>query len=126
MDVVRGVAFSPDGRELYAVDEAEKLHIWHTADWKRLPSETSLREKFFTLAVSRTGTRIAAAGRREVISIWRRTKNGLRFMRELEDGHNVWIQALAYSPVDDTLASAGKEGVLRLWNRMKQCRTAHC
>ncbi len=115
MDVIHAVAFSPDGTLLFAVEEDEQMFAWRTDGWKRLPEVTRLRERFFALAVSRGGDRIATAGRRELIDIWECAGDDIKPLQTLTGGHNEWIQALAYSPVDDTLASAGKDGILRLW-----------
>jgi WD40 repeat protein len=112
---IRGLEFSPDGDYLYAADESGNLHAWRTADWQRLPGATIEHEKFFALAMSRDGARLAAAGRREVIGVWEASAGGLKSIGEVADGHNEWIQALAYSPADNVLASAGKDGIVRLW-----------
>jgi WD40 repeat protein/serine/threonine protein kinase len=115
MDVIRAIAYSPGGDVLFAVDELERLHAWRTADWQRLPGATSAREKLFALAVSRDGTYLAAAGRRESISLFEHHDGQLKLVGELSDGHTEWIQSLAFSPLDDTLASGGKDGVIQLW-----------
>jgi WD40 repeat protein len=115
MDVIRSVAFSPSGDLLFAVDEAGALHNWRTGNWQRLPGTKRPKEKLFALAVSRSGARVAAAGRHEVIDIWEPADGELKRLEELRCGHTEWIQSLAFSPLDDTLASAGKDGVLRLW-----------
>ncbi len=115
MDVIQSLAFSPDGDLLCAVDEAGRLHAWRTHDWEPLASKASPKEKYFALAISGSGNRIATAGRREVIDVWEPADGELKRLETLENGHTEWIQSLAFSPVDGTLASAGKDRVLRLW-----------
>lgn len=115
IDVIRGVAFSPAGDKLFAVDELEHLHAWHTANWRRWPPTTIDREDFFALTVSRDGSLVAAAGRREEIAIFKVGDEELPLRQLLTGGHSEWIQSLAFSPIDNTLASGGKDAVIQLW-----------
>ncbi len=117
MDVIRAVVFSPLGEMLFAADEEGNVHAWQSADWRHLARKSIPSERLFALSVSRDGALVAAAGRRREIHTWAVEGNNLAELPLRAGGHSDWIQALAFSPVDETLASGGKDGVVQLWDQ---------
>lgn len=114
IEVVRAIVYSPDGKFLYAADELGRVAAWRTDAWQRLSDVDCHREKYFALAVSRDGARLAGAGRREIVSIWNSENGELKLEQEFRSGDTEWIQSLAFSPLDNTLACGGKDHVVRL------------
>lgn len=114
IEVARGVAFADGDRLLLAADESGMLHVWSTSDWSKSNSR-KIDERYFALAVDPRGKRIAAGGRTEVVRLWNYQNERVKRDGVFDGGHRGWIQALAFSPVNEDLASAGKDGVIQIW-----------
>jgi len=113
-DVVRTVGFDPSGEVLYAGDESGCFDAWRCDYWVRVMHFPVYQERFFCAAAIDRG-RVAAAGRRESITVFDLYNSDKRRCQTLEGGHTEWIQALAYSPATRCFASAGKDGTIQQW-----------
>ena len=108
------LAFLPDGQSLIGVSERGTIRVWNTADWtERITFSESggrrgdrFRER--GIALSRDGSRLAAAGRDGVI-LWN-TANWKEVQR-IEDGSG----PLCFSPDGKTLATDTRNGIT-LWS----------
>ena len=110
LDVVRAVEFSPDCSKLFAVDEVGQLHVWETEDWRRAHREHLDNEKFFALAISGDGARVAAAGPADADRFLGRVDDAeFGHTRFSDGGHREWVQSLDFSAADGTLA-LGRQG----------------
>lgn len=126
--VIHAIRFLPDGSRLIAADNEGRLHHWITSDWSAGVDHYSDEEIFFSLAVS-PSLLVAAAGRQEKIEVFKPAGRELRTIFSIDNAHQGWIQALAFSPDGSTLASSGKDGAIRIWTaetwRLQRTLTGH-
>jgi len=116
------VTFSRNGARLIAGNDRGVAFCWNVADWSLFADTRYPSEQYFTLATSPADDLVAGAGRLRRIPLWRAEGGQLQEAAELRNGHQEWIQALAFSPRDRILASADKAGVIQLWNIDSQAR----
>jgi RNA polymerase sigma factor (sigma-70 family) len=108
------LAFFPGGDFLASSSEGKEgcIRIWDTKTGKGL-SSIEVSGSIFTLAASRAGNLLAAAGEDRLIRVWNaRTGKGLRLL----SGHKAAVSSLVFSPDGRTLISADFEGMIRQWN----------
>lgn len=114
-DVVRAVDFSHRG-DLLVADESGNLRLFEGRSWSLLSRHHSDHEDFFTAQFSDELDWVAAAGQHEIVHLLEASTEDLKPIAQLVDGHQEWIQSLAFSPHGHTLASASKDGVVQLWD----------
>lgn len=110
--VVRGIAFSPDGKHL-ATGTFETVTLWDTKTWH--PIATLDTVNFESLAFSPDGSRLLIGGTwpEQRIQVWDIETREL--IVELS-GHKSDVESLAFSPDSRLLASGGFDGVIYLWD----------
>jgi WD domain, G-beta repeat len=106
-----GLAFSPDGKRLAAVDPS-KVKICDAASGQELSTFKGHAGALHSVAFSPDGTRLAAGGDWTVM-VWDAI-NG-QALSTLK-GHTNEVTSLAFSPDGTRLASAGMDGTVRLWD----------
>jgi WD40 repeat protein/tRNA A-37 threonylcarbamoyl transferase component Bud32 len=111
--VVRGVAFSPDGRALASAGKDGTIKIWETVNYRLLNTLRGHADGVLAVAYSPDGRTLASASADRTIGIWDAAKGGL--LRTLR-GHDNWVRDVAYSPDGRTLASAGNDRAVKLWD----------
>ncbi len=111
-DLVRTVAFSPDGSGVATGSGDGTVRLWSA------PAGTAGRVLTATgmgavnaVVFSPDGKQIAAAGDDKVIRIW---NSGGKLLRKLE-GSPEPLLALAFSPHGSVLASSGMDQTVRIW-----------
>lgn len=66
----------------------------------------------WTIAFSREGSRLAAAGADSTIEVWNIRTRSLE--RTISLGRTVRVRTLAFSPLDQTLAAGTEDGLIHL------------
>jgi WD40 repeat protein len=117
---VTSVAFSPDGKQLAAGDEDEKVLLWDALTGARIGTkpvcefDNPTYSPVSTVAYSSTGT-LAAAGRDPKILLLHAAGFSSKSPKRLEK-HKAQVTSLVFSPDGETLASASEDGALILWD----------
>ena len=110
--VVRGIAFSPDGKHL-ATGTSKTVTLSDTKTWQ--PIATLDTVDFESLAFSPDGSRLIIGGTwpEQRIQIWDVETREL--IVELS-GHKSDVESFAFSPDGCLLASGGFDGVIYMWD----------
>lgn len=116
--IVRALAFTPDGKHLAAAGGdrgrgiASHVRIWNV-DSGPLTASLSHKDPVRALVFSPDGTELASGGLEFDVSVW--DVAGMR-RRPVLEGHSNAVNGLAFSPEGQRLASAGLDDRLCLWN----------
>ncbi|MET8150559.1 WD40 repeat domain-containing protein [Actinoplanes sp. NPDC049668] len=113
-ELVRSMAFAPDGR-LLATADGRLVRLWdpHTGRLAGTVS-TGHAKKVHAVAFSPDGRLLATAGDDGTVRLWDpRTREPVGAPLT---GHSGWVEALAFRPDGRLLASAGSDGTVRLWD----------
>jgi hypothetical protein len=113
-DVVRGVAFSPDGIRLISGDYDNTVRVWDaTTGENALPPLTGHTSSVFCIAFRPDGTRFASGDWAGAVKVWDvATGEEVLTLK----GHHDPVQSVAFSPDGALLASAGGDGTVKIWD----------
>jgi len=118
---VTSLAFSPDGKQLAAGDEDEKVLLWNATTGARLGTEPVCEfnnptySPVHALAYSSRGY-LAAGGRDPKVLLCDSTRWRSKPAVKRLEKHKAKVTSLAFSPDGETLASASEDGALILWD----------
>ncbi|MGF1482277.1 MAG: WD40 repeat domain-containing protein [Cyanophyceae cyanobacterium] len=112
-DYVRAIAWSGNG-ELAACSAAGEVALWHSGQLSLLQSAELTVS---CLDFSSDGQFLAAGGQNGRVNIWQRSA-GMTLLKTLDYG-SVWIDRLAWSPVENQLAiGVGRQ--VQVWSAREQ------
>jgi WD40 repeat protein len=114
-DMVCGVVFTPDGRELVSVDAAGRVRHWDVATGRELGEPLSGHLGIIMgAAFSPDGRRLATGGptARDAVKLW-----DLEARREILTlpAEGFYFTHLVFSPDGSTLAATSLHGITHLW-----------
>jgi WD40 repeat protein len=115
---VTSLAFSPDGKTLYAGSPDKSWRSWSAADGAPRQAVTT-PAAISAIAIDKAGSQIFTAGADGVIRVWslKPAKSGAKAppIREMK-GHAKGVTSLALVlPAGDQLVSGGEDGSVRVW-----------
>jgi WD40 repeat protein len=111
-EAVRGIAWSPDSKQLAAVG-ADGLRIWDVASGMVVRTLQGPENLIYSVAWSPDGKQLALGMMDGTIKIWNVVTSTL--VRTLQGSENL-IYSIAWSPDGAQLASASADGTFKLWD----------
>ncbi len=112
---VRGVAFTPDGRQSLSGATGGIVQLWDVETGKEIRRFSGHTGTIYDLAISSDGRRALTASRDMTARLWDIASG--RELRVLE-GHTGWVRSVAFSP-DGRRAATGsgpRDHTMRLWD----------
>jgi WD40 repeat protein/transcriptional regulator with XRE-family HTH domain len=112
---IRSIVFSPDGQFLYSGSDDCTIKKWNSKTGELINTVVDGYNKvqIWSIAISFDGKMIASSGNDQFIRLWN-SETG-ECLKQLE-GHNSWIQSVAYHPKQHIIASGSYDRTVRLWN----------
>jgi WD40 repeat protein len=107
---VRGVAFHPEGKEVYSSGGDNKIHRWQIAEGKKT-AEVRFGGEVYKLVCS-GGFLFGASADKTTRQFDAKSHSQVRQY----DGHRDWVLSVAFDPQSRRVASGGFDGLIRVWN----------
>ncbi|OAD70811.1 hypothetical protein PHYBLDRAFT_4670, partial [Phycomyces blakesleeanus NRRL 1555(-)] len=112
----RGVAFNPDGSQLYSVSKDKMILLMDTSTGQTIKSREMTHENPLNSLLNLNENMFATGDDQGVIKIWdNRKEDAVMTYSEHED----FIADMAYSPSHKTLVAVGGDGYLSTWDIRK-------
>jgi WD40 repeat protein/3',5'-cyclic AMP phosphodiesterase CpdA len=118
-DLVRAVAFSPDGSLLATActGNSGSTRLWEVVTGQGHTMSTGNADPGWSTAFSPDGSLLASAGDDGSVRLWDVvTRREYASLADHNDDHNGRVLSVAFSPDGSLLASAGDDGSVRLWD----------
>jgi eukaryotic-like serine/threonine-protein kinase len=133
-NVIRAVAWSPDGQNIASVSDDATARVWNAATGRRIFTYLNHDSEVFAVAWSPDGQHIASGGWDHTVQVWDAVHNArgvasmLRWLKSLElflgfrdftyRSHTDQVYAVAWSPDGQDIASAGKDHTVQVWQAL--------
>jgi eukaryotic-like serine/threonine-protein kinase len=113
--MVRSIAWSPDGRVLVSSENFNGLvHVWDPASGKLVRTFKAHGHYLTSIAFSPDSQRFATASLDQSARIWE-TATGKNLLK-IPEPHRGPTQSVCFSPDGLKIATAGDDGVVKMWN----------
>ena len=112
-DVVRSVAFSPDGKTLATASRDKSIKLQNISTGKIISIFTGHQGGVWSVAFSPDGKTLATASEDKTIKLWNISTGKLI---STFTGHQDFVISVAFSPDGKTLATASLDETIKLWN----------
>jgi WD40 repeat protein len=112
-DVVEGLAFSPDGRQLASASADYTVQLWDVAQRRSTKTFADHKGRVHAVAFSPDGTRVASAGLDSNVCLWD-VPGHRKIVCHAE--HQKPVASVVFSPDGRFLASSGLDDTVRLWD----------
>jgi WD40 repeat protein/serine/threonine protein kinase len=113
--MVRSIAWSPDGRVLVSSENFNGLvHVWDPASGKLVRTFKAHGHYLTSIAFSPDSQRFATASLDQSARIWE-TATGKNLVK-LPEAHRGPAQSVCFSPDGLKIATAGEDGLVKVWN----------
>ncbi|KAF8838249.1 WD40 repeat-like protein [Paxillus ammoniavirescens] len=111
-NLIRSVAFLPDGKRVISGSNDKTIRAWWIEDGDEVRMAMKKEGLVYTVAASNNG-QLTASGSTSTITIWNVTTD--EKVVELE-GHSDWVRSLAFSPDSTRVASGSYDGTVIVWS----------
>ena len=111
--IIRGIAYSPDGKRLATANADHTASVWDTISSAELLVLTDHTDVVKTVAFSPDGKRLATGAGDALLKIWDLTEGALLLSLV---GHEGPVNMVAFSPDGTLLASASDDHTVRMWD----------
>ncbi|MCI0455437.1 MAG: beta-propeller fold lactonase family protein, partial [Gemmataceae bacterium] len=112
-DVVAGVAFSPDGKQIAAATIDQMVRLWDAGTGKPVRSWVAHHAAVSAVAYSPNGKLLATCGADQLVRIWKLDTPEAAPLTLT--GHNGPLSSVAFRRDGQFLVSGGADGVVKLW-----------
>ncbi len=133
-NVIRAVAWSPDGQNIASVGDDATARVWNAATGRRIFTYLNHDSEVFAVAWSPDGQHIASGGWDHTVRVWDAVHNAggaasmLRWLKSLESfvgiggftysSHTGQVYAVVWSPDGQDIASAGNDHTVQVWQAL--------
>jgi WD40 repeat protein/serine/threonine protein kinase len=112
-DVIRAVAFSPDGRRIVTGSWDRTAKVWETASGKELLTLKGHPSGISSVAFSPDGQRIVTGSDDQSAKVWD-AFTGIE--RVTLRGHAGWIRSVAFSPDGQRIVTGSDDQTAKVWD----------
>ncbi|MFC1596843.1 protein kinase [Planctomycetota bacterium] len=112
-DIIRDLAFSPDGSLLASASDDGAAKLWNVATGEEVPTAFMHIGRVRSVAFSPDGHTLATGGHGRTVKLW---DVHTRTLKDELPGHMSDILSLAFSPDGQQLVSSSWDGTVNLWN----------
>ncbi len=115
-DDIWGISFSPDGHYLASASHDGTIGIWSVSREKLHCLLEEHTDGVWEVAFSPDGHYLASASKDLKVGIWdARNFQFIQFL-EIENGHQYWVESVAFSPDSQTLVSIDNSHTILQWS----------
>jgi hypothetical protein len=113
-DIVRSVAFSPDGETIASGSQDNTIKLWNVETGIIIRTLTGHSDYVHCVTFTPDGETIASASRDKTIKLWN-IETGV--VMKTRRGHSNIVRSVAFSPDGKIIASGSDDATIKLWER---------